>query len=262
MSDRVLLLDEARGAGAGGLLARRVSSSEEVAEVFSSSRGPRYWIARRVTPLLRTLAAGQGPRGDHFLVVLEAVNASRHAVLDAAFRRVLVQEDGTSLLPVEALAEVLDSPRRDELFIGGVVDGQDRVVVLYRGTLEPLLVPADWFTPSGNGTRPDFDDFEVTDFGQTVRLGDYESSVDAILYEFDAEYRRRARKRERETDRSFGACLRRLRLQKGVARDDFPGVSEKQIARIERGETGKPRAATLAAIAARLGVKPEEIEEY
>lgn len=263
VNDKVLLLDEARAPGGDDLRARRVSSSEEVAEVFSSSRGPRYWIARRVTPLLRTLAAGQGPRGDHFLVVLdEAPDASRHAVLDAAFRRVLVQEDGTSLLPLEELAEVLDSPRRDELFIGGVVDRQDRVVVLYRGTLEPLLVPAGWFTPSGNGTAPDFGDFEVTDFGQTVRLGDYEASVDAILYEHDAEYRRRARKRERATDRSFGACLRRLRLQKGVARDDFPGVSDKQIARIERGETGKPRAATLAAIAGRLGVKPEEIEEF
>ncbi|HEU4454988.1 MAG TPA: helix-turn-helix domain-containing protein [Longimicrobium sp.] len=264
MSDSVFLLDEngARPGAAAELPARRVSSSDEVAAAFSSGRGSRYWIARRVTPLLTALAGGREPDGDHFLVVLEAVNAVRQAVLDAAFRRVLVQDGEVHLLPLEELAEVLASPRREELFIGGVVNRQDRVVVLYRGTLEPLLVPADWFTPSPNGTAPDFEDFEVTDFGQTVRFGDYEATGEAILYEHDAEYRRRARKRLRDTDRSFGACLRRLRLQKGVDRDDFPGVSEKQIARIERGETGRPRASTLAAIAGRLGVRPEEIEEY
>jgi hypothetical protein len=241
---------------------RRLSSADEVAEVLASERGPTYWIAHGVSTLLRTLATGRGPHGDHSIVVLEAVNAARQAVLDAVFRRVLVLDKNTHLLPIEELAEVFASPDRDELFIGGIVDQQDRIVVLYRGNMEPLLVPATWFEPSGNGVEPDFTNFEVTDFGQTIRLGPYEAAADAILYEFDPEYRRRARKRLRATDQSFGACLRRLRLQKGVRRDDFSDVSEKQIARIERGETGKPRAATLTRIASRLGVGPEEIEEF
>lgn len=221
-----------------------------------------YWIAQGVSTLLSALASGHSPRGDHSIVVLEAVNAGRQAVLDAVFRRVLVLDKNTQVLPLEELAEVFVAPNRDELFIGGIVDRQDRVVVLYRGDMEPLLVPTTWFEPSGNGVEPDFASFEVTDFGQTIRLGRYEAAGDAILYEFDPEYRRRARKRLRATDNSFGACLRRLRLQKGVRRDEFPGVSEKQIARIERGETGRPRAATLARIAERLGVRAEEIEEY
>ncbi len=61
---------------------------------------------------------------------------------------------------------------------------------------------------------------------------------------------------------SFGGCLRRLRLQKGVGRGDFPGINMKEIARIERGEIKKPHAATVKAIARKLGVEPEEIEEY
>jgi DNA-binding Xre family transcriptional regulator len=263
-SESVLLLEEKASPAKppADVPGRRLSSADEVAEALASGRGPTYWIAREVSTLLRTLAAGHGPHGDHSIVVLEAVNAARQAVLDAVFRRVLVLSKDTHVLRLEELAEVFASPNRDEFFIGGIVDRKDGVVVLYRGNMEPLLVPVTWFEPSGNGVEPDFTDFEVTDFGQTIRLGPYEAAGDAILYEFDLEYRRRARKRLRATARSFGACLRRLRLQKGVLRDDFPGVSEKQIARIERRETGRPRAATLAKIASRLGVQPEEIEEY
>lgn len=263
-NESVLLLEEKASPAnpSADVPGRRLSSADEVAEALASERGPTYWIAREVSTLLRTLATGHGPRGDHSIVVLEAVNAARQAVLDAVFRRVLVLDKNTNVLPLEELAEVFASPNRDELFIGGVVDRQDRVVVLYRGNMEPLLVPATWLEPSGNGVEPDLTDFEVTDFGQTIRFGPYEAAGDAVLYEFDPQYRRRARKRLRATDPSFGACLRRLRVQRGVRRDDFPGVSEKQIARIERGETGKPRSATLSRISDRLGVRPEEIEEY
>ena len=272
MSERVLLLepDAGRDESAPELPGRRLTSAEDVAAAFAADHGPRYWIAEGVGPLLEAFAAGlvhapppgKGPLGEHFIVVLEDVGSTRQAVLDAIFRRVVVRSGGTSLLPVEELAEAFAAPHRDELFIGGVADTQDEVVVLYRGSMEPLLVPFAWFEPSGTGTAPSFADFSVADFGQTVRFGEYEAAADAILYELDPEYRRRARKRLREQDRSFGACLRRLRLQKRVAREDFPGVSAKQVARIERGETGRPRASTLAAIAARLGVRPEEIEDY
>ena len=252
--------------------ARTLSSPEEITEAVFRGEGTTYWVAAQGVSgeLLQALAGGVesglsgsvGLRRSHFIVVLDDLGAGRHALLDAVFRRVLVREAGVHLLPAEELVEVFASPRRDELFVGGVVNVQDEVVVLYRGSMEPLLVPTSWFAPAGDGTAPDFADFSIDDFGQTVRFGPYEAAADAILYEHDADYRRRARKRLRETDRSFGASLRRLRLQKGVRRDDFPGVSDKQVARIERGETGKPRPATLAKLAARLGVRPDEIEEY
>ena len=267
--ENVLLVEarSRRGESAADLPARRLTSAGEVTEAMASGRGPKYWIARDVSALLRSLADGAAeeapaPRGEHFVVVLASLDAARQAVLDAVFRRVLVQDRDAGFLPLEELAEVFASPNREELLIGGVVDLQDEVVVLYRGNMEPLLVPTAWFEPSGDGVRPDFGDFAVADFGQTVRFGDYEATAEAILYEFDAEYRRRARRRLREADRTFGGSLRRLRLQKGVRRDDFPGLSEKQVARIERGEISKPRASTIAALAKRLGVRPEEIEEY
>ncbi|MBI4704567.1 MAG: helix-turn-helix domain-containing protein [Deltaproteobacteria bacterium] len=86
--------------------------------------------------------------------------------------------------------------------------------------------------------------------------------TDAILYELDPAYRRRARQREVTKDPSFGGALRRLRLQEGLGRGDFGKVSDKTIARIERGEVGKPHARTLAAIARRLGGAPDEIRTF
>ncbi|HZU83487.1 MAG TPA: helix-turn-helix transcriptional regulator, partial [Polyangiaceae bacterium] len=110
--------------------------------------------------------------------------------------------------------------------------------------------------------RPDADDFEITDFGHTIRLGKFEAAADAILYEFDAEARRRLKQRSLASDATFGGALRRLRLQRGLRREDFEGVSAKEIARIERGEITKPHADTLARLADRLGVRPDEIETF
>ena len=53
-----------------------------------------------------------------------------------------------------------------------------------------------------------------------------------------------------------------LRVQKGLGRGDFPGITEKEVARLERGEVKKPHAGTLEALAERLGVAPDEIATY
>jgi hypothetical protein len=47
-----------------------------------------------------------------------------------------------------------------------------------------------------------------------------------------------------------------------LKRSDFPSLSAKTIARIERNEIDKPHGTTLAAIADRLGVAPDEIGDY
>ncbi len=110
--------------------------------------------------------------------------------------------------------------------------------------------------------KPDFTDFEVIDTGQTLRFGEYEAATDAILYEFDRASRQRMKKREIAADQSFGGALRRLRLQRGLTRGDFEPLSDKTIARIERGEVDKPHGDTLAMIAKKLGVEPGDIESY
>ena len=118
------------------------------------------------------------------------------------------------------------------------------------------------FQPSGKGTHPDFTRLSLADYGHTVRLGDYEASSDAILYEIDPEYRRKIRKQQLAEEQTFGASLRRLRIQKRLSRNDFAPLSSKTIARIERSEVEKPHGDTLRIIAGRLGVEPDEVESY
>ncbi len=136
----------------------------------------------------------------------------------------------------------------------------DAAVILYRGNLEPLIVPVASFRMRPGGPKPGLHRLAVTDFGQTVCLGEYEAATDAILCEFDGAYRRRAKRRELERDVSLGGARRRLRLQKGLQRTDFRGLTPKEIARIERGEVKKPHA--LAIVAKRLGVPAKQLATY
>ena len=117
------------------------------------------------------------------------------------------------------------------------------------------------FPPSGDGTAPDFARLELLDYGRTIALGDYEASTDAILYELDPLYRRKLRKHQQQSEKTFGAALR-LRKQRGLKRTDFAPISLKEIARLERNEVAKPHAKTLAVLASRLHVRPEEIETF
>lgn len=192
----------------------------------------------------------------------ETLDMKTVPALSSFFRRLaFTLDDG--FLPAEELAEVLEADNRSDLFIGGSVNPATDTITFWRGDLQPLTVPFSAFEKSGKGTKPDFSKFSVIDCGQTVELGDYEAAVDAILYEYDPEYRRRIRKQRKQEDPSFGAALRRLRKQRGLRREHFgPELSAKTIARIEQGKVKRVQKKTLNALAAHLSVEPEEIETF
>jgi hypothetical protein len=243
-----------------GRLGKVLRTADEVREAYAQHRRAR-WIATDSTAL--KLFLGLEPRDTwHRLLLLEYAGTARREILHALFRVVIAPDDRVRLLPPEEMAEVLADDHAEDFFIGGVVDRDDKALALYRGSFEPLLVPLDWFKAKPKRPQPDFGALALTDSGNTVQLGDYEAGADAILYEFDPEARRRMRERQIDKDTSFGGALRRLRLQKGLSRSDFGPLSSKTIARIERGEVEKPHAETLAMLAVRLGVKPDEIETY
>jgi hypothetical protein len=263
---QALLLVEPRGHTSRALArleAERLRSESDVRHALERHRRGGLWIAPSVSAIRILVAALAGrSKGDQRLLSLEPANGAPHGLLHAIFRFVVSAEEGVRLLPIDELADVLGSANRDDLFVGGAVAPDDAAVVLYRGNLEPLVVPLTWFRSRPGGSKPDPSRLAVTDFGQTVRLGKYEAATDAILYEFDETYRRRAKKRRLKQDRSFGGALRRLRLQKGLRRSDFPGITPKEIARIERGEVKKPHSRTLSGLGKRLGVRPEGIASF
>jgi hypothetical protein len=242
----------------------QVESAEALVAAYgrtAAGRVARVWVAERAADLMPLVRLAPRLGADQRLLVLEPPDAIEWSCLNLLFRVIVEGASVSALLQTEELGEAMTAANRADLFVAGVVNAPAQVVVLYRGTLDPVVVPFGWFTRA-SADAPDFTAFALADYGQTVRFGAYEASADAVLYDLDAEYRKRAKARELAHDDSFGACVRRLRLSKGVRRSDFPGITEKEVARIERGEVKRPHRATIEAIAARLGVDPAEITSY
>jgi hypothetical protein len=242
---------------------RRLHGFEDIVKAAREAQSDDMWIILHAGLASKAVRAAAGVSKRLGALVLfgapkpEAVNS-----LLACFRRVVLVPSRENFLPPEEMAEVLQSDNKAYLFIGGVVDHESRTLTLWRGNLAPLVVPLDTFKPSGGGTTPDFNKFSVMDFGQTVKFGEYEASAESLLVENDSDYRRILKERRMQEDKGFGPSLRRLRMLKGLAREDFRPVSSKTIARIEQGESGKLRRSTLNVLAKRLGVPPDEIQMF
>lgn len=85
-----------------------------------------------------------------------------------------------TLINHKEMLEVVSSPRRETLFIGGKVIESSKELILLTGGGEVVFVPLSLFSPSGDGTVPEFSDFSIEDYGNTLRFGNYEAANDAI----------------------------------------------------------------------------------
>lgn len=241
----------------------RIRSKKALKTIFLEQRGtrrPSVFVSWKAHDFASLAEVAHEEKGNLRLLVLEELSPPRKEYLQTLFRTV-VSPGNLCLLPWDELVQAISADNRSDLFVAGVLNNEEQVIVLHRGTFDRLSIPFSWFRRE-SAPDPDFTDLEIIDHGQTIRLGSFEASADAILYDFDAEYRARAKKRQLELDDSFGGSLRRLRELKGIRRSDFPSISAKEIARIERNEVREPRDETIRAIARRLGVSPEEIDRY
>lgn len=202
----------------------------------------------------------QKPRDFGRLAMLQHVTPSRAALAKSYFTKVIT-ESGLEWLPTNQVIRILQSEDAADRIITGMVDKDAGNLLVYRGDLQPIIAPLESFNSRLN-VKPDFDDFEIIDWGHTLRFGKFEASADSVLYENDADYRRRLRNRRQANEKTFGASLRRLRLQRELRQSDFPPLTAKTIARIESNEVGQPHGATLNRIASVLHVAPGEIATY
>lgn len=249
-----------------GLPASHVQGRRKLIQALGEATPSDLWLAASVDApddlLQEALRLSPRQRRLGGLLALHRPRPESIQPLDDLFAPFVWSTENFHFLPLDELAEVLADDRRGDLFIGGYADPHNQTLTLVRGDLRRLSVPVSVFRPSGMGERADAFRLAFADSGNTVRLGDYEAAADAILYEADPEYRRRLLAKRRAEDKTFGGCLRRLRLLRGLRRGDFGDVAAKTIARIERGETEAPHGQTLRAIAARLQVEPSEITSY
>jgi hypothetical protein len=244
--------------------------SEIQQAILQAPKHASIWIATRsdlTDDLLREVWASASKRTSILprlgrLLVLFPPRLDSLPALEELFDPVIWGTASLRLLPYEELAVVLGAAKRRDLFIGGFVDPKTETLILYRGDFARLAVPLSNFKAPGSGPKPNPSALSFTDYGQTICLGSYQAAGDAILHEMDPDFRRRINAKRREEDRSFGASLRRLRILKGLRQSDFNGIPAKTIARVERGEVGKPHQATLQKIAHHLGVPAEDIATY
>jgi hypothetical protein len=259
-SDRYVLVGSTlRKVSPGFVICR---SAELSALVYEASK-KRLFVSANRNATENLLKAGlrlphRGPKSE--LLTLEPPRPESVPALSGLFERVIGASSGYSWLPVEELMTVVSGKDASDRFIGGAPDQQGETLALVRGNRATLVVPFSYFTESGDGTKPDFCKLSFADYGLTVALGAYEASSDGILYEFDAAYRQKLNKERRQNERTFGAALRRLRLQRGLKQGDFAPLTAKTIARIERSQVEKPHGKTLQTIAQRLGVHADQIE--
>jgi hypothetical protein len=250
-----------------GLPASPVKGRQALAQALSEASPADLWLAASagasdelLQEALQLPVRRRGRLGG--LLTMYRPRTESIQPLDDLFQPFVWSTENFHFLPLAELAEALADERRGDLFVGGYADPQTQALTLVRGDLRRLSVPVSIFRPSGTGEKADAFRLAFADGGNTVRLGDYEAAADAILYEADPDYRRRLSAKRRAEDKAFGACLRRLRLLRGLRQADFGDVAAKTIARIERGQTEAPHGQTLRALAARLQVEPDEIMSY
>ncbi len=234
----------------------------QVLEVMESSKAA-MWIAPRKEGLWWTVSALTELRvpARHSMLALEVFSPKSLVVLPALFHRVVCCPP-VRLLPRKELAEVMAWEGRADMCIGGVVESRSGVVTLYRGNLQPVSMPLSFFKSPFPGLVADASRFEVTHYGQVLRFGNYGVNFEDVLYAYDTDFRRAKKAQRIVEDSTFGGALRRLRKQAGLRRGDFPGVSERTVARIERGEVRRPHGRTLHILAKKLGMTVEALERY
>ena len=82
-------------------------------------------------------------------------------------------------VPNDVLAEIMESTRI--LAIAGFTDQETQTVRLWLSDGSTFNFPFSHFEISGDGTIPDFNDFSIIDHGNTIKFGNYEAAMDALV---------------------------------------------------------------------------------
>ena len=92
----------------------------------------------------------------------------------------------TRVVDREVYAEIVRNDKAKYLLCMVNIFLEEEYLTLYTGTDEWCFVDFDYFKPSGsikynNVCTPDFTDPSIIDYGNTLKLGDYEASVGAMI---------------------------------------------------------------------------------
>jgi hypothetical protein len=86
--------------------------------------------------------------------------------------------------------------------------------------------------------------------------GDLHVGLDMIRYGVDEDFRIKTNLRRLAAEARFGGAVKTLRTAEGLRQSDIPGLSAKQVSRIEAGQ-GTPRVKTIQKLAHAIGASPQ-----
>jgi DNA-binding XRE family transcriptional regulator len=243
------------------LVPKWVRSPLEATKAGRSEDAATVWIITNQTlaACVAHVAAVINPyrKAGYLLLHLDA----RSALLPPLAKRFRAVAWVRKALPKEELVTVLGLADRQDRFIGGIIDEDSKTLTLWRGNFKSVVVPFEAFPATGNGIRPQFNKFSVTDYGRTLKFGDYESTADVVLFEYAPDFRQRLKKTRFAQEQTLGASIRRLRKHRRLTLNDFGDLDPKTLTRIEYGRV-RPRRETLSQIAKILRVPREELASY
>jgi hypothetical protein len=144
---------------------------------------------------------------------------------------------------------------QDSLIAEAALSG-DRLFVL-SCALDRLEVPVRQVAPLARLARRDLARFVVAPDGSYIHWPrpDIHLDLEALHYAIDPAARVQADLRRAAHDRRFGAAVAAVRADHGLSQAGIPGVSERQVRRIEHGSM--PRVATLRLLARAHGLSLE-----
>lgn len=101
-------------------------------------------------------------------------------------------------------------------------------------------------------------DYEIILDGAYLRWDDFDVDLDleSVRLATDPELRARVERQRVMHDEAFGRAVRAFREEKGLRQSDIAGLSERQVRRIETGET--VTLAAVDALAAAHGLSPDD----
>jgi hypothetical protein len=137
---------------------------------------------------------------------------------------------------------------------------EDNQFVVLSPGFERLRVPLDALpAPLRNAGREVREDFRIDQYGDFVywpRL-DVHMGWDQFLQAVDPMSTLRAEQKNTHFNSRYGRAIRSLRESAGLTQGDIPGLDERTIRRIERGQT-RATANAIARLAEAHGMEPSE----
>lgn len=163
-----------------------------------------------------------------------------------SLRNVVVHFEGDPV--VGRVLRAWNTNAQDELIADATVVG-DRLE-LRSCAMNRLNIPFDAIPVLSRIARESRPDFEIDHDGVRITWPGYDVDLglDALAAAVDPQADARMKEQALLRDRRLGAAIAEVRDRRGLTQSQIPGVTERQIRRIEKGES-RPRIATLELLA-------------